>query len=262
MKKSFLRLSSLIIITLILAGCSRNPEIPTTDPSVSEPSLPTISEPSQVDTPPATVAALVPTTTEPEPSEPRTTLAPITFAPVNISPIDPPNEEYFVFEDSSGDFSLLTLADIYYRYYLSASIGGILIDSWETANDIHPSHFIGFFVDHTRWTQTTWEDIYIPAEFFEPYIMRYFDVESEQLRKARNYNAEDNTYWLTQYYPAGNGSRITGVSIDGIVMTIDYELYGWEDDDTPYIAGVGKLKVENIHGFAYFRYISNEVKYY
>ena len=261
--KTYSRLHALAIIMLILTGCSKE--------------ILTIPEPLQTESPPTMVATLAPMTTAPpettvpvttapttseaEPSEPRATLPPVTFAPVNISPIDPPDEEYFIVKDARGDSALLTLSDVFYRYYLSAFNGGVLIDSWESANDIHPSHFISFFVANTKWIQATWEDIHIPAQFFEPYIMRYFDVESDHLKKARHYNADDNTYELTQY-PVEYSSKITDVSTDDNILTIDYEQYGWDTDDTPYILGTGRLKIEIIYVRDYFRYVSNEFERY
>ena len=258
MKKSFLRLSSLIIITLILAGCSRNPEIPTTDPSVSEPSLPTISEPSQVDAPPATVAALVPTTTAPpattvpttsesEPSEPRANLLPSTFI-IEI-------------EAGRGERFSLSSTDLYYRFYYNAQKSTVLAKSWAEPSAINANYLVNFFVAQSNWNQTANDavTVYLPQETVKEYIKMYFDVETAQIRSAGAYQPEQKAYELP-LYPWEYPSTITKATAEGNILTLFYETYSYFDETHP-VLRQGQVTIE-IELFPHrFHYLSNRITF-
>ena len=162
-------------------------------------------------------------------------------------------------EDGGGYKYMLSCADLYYRFYMNAFRSGVLVYHWEDANEIQPEFLTDFFTAQTNWNQTVYEDIYLPSEYVEPYIRRYFEVETEHLRKSMYYDISNDVYKLP-LYPTEFKSRITDASVTGNILTIYYEVMDYTTgDNSIYAAGNVEIEIEAFPG--HFRYIANEITF-
>jgi hypothetical protein len=162
-------------------------------------------------------------------------------------------------KDMRGDRWLATYADLYHFYYLRASNSWLTVYSWKDSNEINPDSLISYFAAQTNWSQTRYEDIYLPGEFLEPYLMRYFDVDAEHLRKSSRYRSQEGTYRLIDL-PHSYMDSITDASMDAGILTISYQTYNYNPDNSvDSVRKEGKLAIEIDSYPLSFRYVSNEV---
>ena len=162
-------------------------------------------------------------------------------------------EKIIEITDVSGSKFVLTEEDLFYNFYQNAQYSGVLTNSWKSPSEIDSHYLIDFFTRQTSWVQANYDDVLIPQYLLEIYMMNYFDVESDHLRKSPQYVSDDGVYRL-QGYPIDYKCSITDTTVDGNLVTIHYETYDYETQTKPVQKGFMIIQIDNP---VTFKYISN-----
>ena len=119
------------------------------------------------------------------------------------------------------------LTNLYNEKYLaSAAQMGILSSSWKDAEDIPADDLPAFFMLDTLYKQYPdgWFNMLeVPSKEVEEGIQSHFDVTSEHIREAYNYNAETDCYSFGYGIGSEANQVVTDAKQEGDFLTLFYD---------------------------------------
>ncbi len=148
---------------------------------------------------------------------------------------------------------------ISYEYLLPISLSGMGAESWDSANDIPAECFDMFYARKALpKDRDLSKDTVIPQNEYEAYIQQYFDVDSEHLRSAPNYDSQLRSYiigYLGSSAPAG----ITDIETNEASIQLSFEYYSPADETTVIQSGTILIETDE-SGYRYTSCSSNEIR--
>lgn len=116
---------------------------------------------------------------------------------------------------------------LYLQYFDAPLCSAITANSWENPNEIRPEFLVNFFAFKTNLGRLSWDDkpLIVPAYIVEPFIQKYFDVDSAHIQKSEFYNRDDDTYSLPLYSRGVAIVKMTNATLVEDILTIEYEFY-------------------------------------
>ena len=143
------------------------------------------------------------------------------------------------------------------KYLASAAQTGVLSVTWKNAEEIPADSFTNFFlleVLYKKYPDGWFDMLELPAKQVEKDIQSYFDVSSEHIREAYNYNAETSTYSFGYGIGATSYIVVTDAKQDENLLTLSYDFR----DPIDQLFARGSIKIKFTEKG--FEYISCEYK--
>lgn len=146
-----------------------------------------------------------------------------------------------------------------YEYLLPLSLSGIGSESWDTANDIPAECFDMFYAKKALpKDRDLSKDTVIPEIEYEAYIQQYFDVDSEHLRSAPNYNSQNHCYNIG-YLGSSAPAKITDIVTDEASILLSFEYYSPSDETTAIRSGTLTIKTSET-GYRFISCSSEDIR--
>lgn len=149
-----------------------------------------------------------------------------------------------------NDYDALTQEFLY-----PIAVAGITSYSWESSDEIKPDHFANFYeakiISQIGHDKIIWDDNPFNAKLVENFIMQYFTIEQEYIRKSKFYDENDQTYRIHSLGGAASYGVI-GAEINDDILELEYEYYDPADEVT--VIRSGKIKIQLLPGS--YNYIS------
>lgn len=209
MKKNIRHVAIIVMLLLVFAGCSANPDsssLPLESSSVSSPSESSMASEASM----ASVSNVSSTPT------------------------------------SSMEDDILQLNQTLEKTIDHLAMAGILSHSWESGNDIDPFFLQDYYCFDfllyeypDGWTSP----LYVPEGECEEYLQNAFDVSVEHLRTGKYYHADKQSYEFRYGFGSGPGTEILETVEDGDVIAVKFQLYNPADEPT--LNGILKMKQED-----------------
>lgn len=121
------------------------------------------------------------------------------------------------------------------RYILPAFTSGMLSYNWDNPNEIKPYQFVLFYACDKSHRSSFREnpetlDIEVSAESVEQYASDFFNVSSDRVKQAEEYDSSKKVY-LFSGMGGGSSVGLTDVSESDGKLILDYECYGGSNDE-------------------------------
>ena len=114
------------------------------------------------------------------------------------------------------------------KYIQNTLCSDLLFSNWESEDQITPDALTIFYLENNMDVPVLSRDEEMRPnqlpEDVESYIKQYFDVSTEEIRKSRHFDPENQVYHI---WGIGSvlTSRVTAVKVEKEFLTIDYQLY-------------------------------------
>lgn len=151
------------------------------------------------------------------------------------------------------------------KYIQNTLCSDLLFSNWESADQISSHDLTIFYLENNMDAPVLSRDEEMwpnqLPEKVESYIKQYFDVSTEQIRKSRHFDQENQVYHI---WGIGSvlTSRVTAVKTEGKFLTIDYQLYreGGTPEDTELLwKGTVTIEQKNDGEFFYRSCFGEEI---
>lgn len=158
--------------------------------------------------------------------------------------------------NSSNPINVNDFDELSQKYIKPVFYAGITYYSWDNAEQIPANNFSIFYLIKCIYEthSDTWVTMTVSAKDVETFIQGYFDVTTEHLRQADNFDKDSQTYEFGNGIGAGSTYEITDVQKKDQSLTI---FFNYITADNP--NRKSELKIDLSNGFRYLSCKSEDI---